>query len=135
MPAKSGRLEKRIRLAVPVEITSLQYTSAYERTTTENVCSLGIRVLTEHAREQNERLMVRSLSGDLPALARVVYCQRLADGHFGIGLQFQGGAVSNIHRAIQLFASWAISSSFSTRFHLVMLHSSHQPLLLVETLP
>jgi hypothetical protein len=94
MPAKSGRLEKRIRLAVPVEITSLQYTSANERTTTENVCSLGVRVLTENARELNERLMIKSLAGDLRALARVVYCQRLPDGHFGIGLQFQGGAVS-----------------------------------------
>ena|ERR1700720_375750 len=94
MPAKSGRLEKRIRLAVPVEITSPQYTSSNERTTTENVCSLGMRVLAEHAREQDERLMIRSLAGDLRALARVVYCQRLPDGHFGIGLQFQGGSVS-----------------------------------------
>ena len=94
MPAKSGRLEKRIRLAIPVEITSLQYTGANERTTTENVCSLGIRVLAEHAREKNERLMIKSLAGDLRALARVVYCQRLPDGHFGIGLQFQGAAVS-----------------------------------------
>src|SRR5580700_4632862 len=97
MPVRAGRLEKRIQLAVPVEITSLQYTSANERTTTENVCSLGIRVLTQHARELNERLMIRSLAGDLRALARVVYCQRLPDGHFGIGLQFQGGAVSWLH--------------------------------------
>jgi hypothetical protein len=93
MPARSGRLEKRIRLAVPVEITSLQYTSANERTTTENVCSFGIRVLTLNARELNERLMIRSLVGDLRTPARVVYCQRLPDGHFGVGLQFQGVAV------------------------------------------
>ena len=26
-------------------------------------------------------------------LARVVYCQRLPDGHFAVGLQFQGGAL------------------------------------------
>jgi hypothetical protein len=94
MPAKSGRIEKRIRLTVPVEITSLQYTGANERTTTENVCSLGVRVLTENARELNERLMIKSLAGNLRVLARVVYCQRLPDGHFGVGLQFQGGAVS-----------------------------------------
>src|ERR1700722_2755377 len=94
MPVKSGRLEKRIQLAVPVEITSLQYTSASERTTTENVCSLGLRVLTQYARELNERLMIRSLDGDLRTLARVVYCQRLPDGHFGVGLQFQGVAVN-----------------------------------------
>src|SRR6266851_5054395 len=94
MPMKSGRLEKRIRLAVPVEISSPQNPSAAERTTTENVCSLGVRVLSQRAKELNERLMVSSLVGDLRTLARVVYCQRLPDGRFGIGLQFQGRAVN-----------------------------------------
>jgi len=93
MPMRSGRLEKRIRLAVPVEISSPQNPSAAERTTTENVCSLGIRVLTQRARDLNERLMINSLVGDLRTLARVVYCQRLPDGRFGVGLQFQGMAV------------------------------------------
>jgi hypothetical protein len=94
MPVRSGRLEKRIRLAVPVEIARLQYPSSNERTTTENVCSLGIRVLTQHAVELNERLMIRSLVGDLRTVARVVYCQRLPDGHFGVGLQFHGEGVN-----------------------------------------
>jgi len=94
MSLRSGRLEKRIRLAVPVEITSLQYPSANEQATTENVCSLGIRVLTQQARELNERLMISSLGGDLRTLARVVYCQRLPNGHFGVGMQFQGVAVN-----------------------------------------
>ncbi len=89
MPARSGRLEKRIRLAVPVQISSLQGSAATERTTTENVCSLGIRILSQRARELNERLWVRSLDGDLRTLARVVYCKRLPDGRFGLGLQFQ----------------------------------------------
>jgi hypothetical protein len=90
MPARSGRLEKRIHLAVPVQISSLLHPAATERTTTENVCSLGIRVLTQRARDLNERLMISSLMGDLRTLARVVYCERLPDGRFGIGLQFHG---------------------------------------------
>ena len=94
MPARSGRLEKRIRLAVPVHISSLQDPAAEERTTTENVCSLGMRVLTQRARELNERLMISSLVGDLRTLASVVYCQRLQDGRFGVGLQFQGLVVN-----------------------------------------
>jgi len=94
MPAGSGRLERRIRLAVPVEVSSPQNPSASERTTTENVCSLGIRVLSQRAKELNERLLVSSIVGDLRTLARVVYCQRLPDGRFGIGLQFQGRTVS-----------------------------------------
>jgi hypothetical protein len=94
MPARSsGRLEKRIRLAIAVEISSPRDPAATERTTTENVCSLGLRVLTQRAKEMNERLMINSLAGDLRTLARVVYCQRLPDGRFGVGLQFQGLAV------------------------------------------
>jgi hypothetical protein len=86
---RSGRLEKRTRLAIPVQISSLQDPPATERTTTENVCSLGVRVLVRRPRELDGRLVVKSLSGDLQALARVVYCQRLSDGRFGVGLQFQ----------------------------------------------
>ena len=38
--------------------------------------------------------MISSLAGDLRTFARVVYCQRLPDGRFGVGLQFQGIAVA-----------------------------------------
>jgi hypothetical protein len=93
MPVRSGRLEKRIRLAVPVQISRLLDPAATERTTTENVCSLGIRILTQRARDLNERLMISSAMGDQRTLGRVVYCQRLPDGRFGIGLQFQGQVV------------------------------------------
>ena len=88
MPMRSGRLEKRIRLEVPVQISRPENPSSTERTTTENVCSLGARVFTQAAKHQDERLMIDSLAGDLRTLARVVYCQRLSDGRFGVGLQF-----------------------------------------------
>ena len=89
MPERSGRFEKRTRLAVPLQISSLQDPITAERATTENVCSLGARVLMKWPREPNGRLLISSLDGNLRALARVVYCQRLSDGCFGIGLQFQ----------------------------------------------
>jgi hypothetical protein len=94
MPTRSGRLEKWTRLTVPVEISNPQDPTGTERTTTENASALGIRVLTQRARAPNERLMIKSLEGELRALVRVVYCQRLPDGHFGVGLQFQGQAVN-----------------------------------------
>jgi hypothetical protein len=49
--------------------------------------------LTQRAKELNERLMIRSLVVDMRTLARVVYCQRLPAGNFGVGLEFQGIAV------------------------------------------
>src|SRR5258707_12815197 len=93
MAVRSGRLEKRMQLSLPVQISSLYDPSTTERTTTENVCSLGMRVVTQKAKDLNERLMVSSLAGDLRSLARVVYCQRLPDGRFVVGIQFQGHSV------------------------------------------
>ena len=61
MAVRSGRLEKRIQLSLPVQISNPFDPSKAERTTTENVCSLGMRVLTQKAKELNERLMIRSL--------------------------------------------------------------------------
>jgi len=88
MPMRSGRLEKRTALAIPVRIFSTQEPSVIERTITENISSLGIRVVVSHYRQMNERLVVRSSDGDLQTQARVVYCQTLSDGQFAIGLQF-----------------------------------------------
>jgi len=93
MPLKSGRLEKRAQLAVPVRISSLLETGS-ERSTTENVCPSGLRIVTRKPRRLNERLLVQSLDGDLRTFARVVYCQRLSEGRFGVGLQFEVQAAS-----------------------------------------
>jgi len=90
MPMRSGRLEKRTRLAIPVRISSLQEPSAGERSTTENICSLGIRVVVGRARDLNERILIKSTDGELEANARVVYCERLLDGRFALGLEFHG---------------------------------------------
>jgi hypothetical protein len=93
MPVRFGRLERRVQLSLPVEISNPEDPSATERTTTENVCSMGVRLVAEHARELNEQLMIYSFVGDLRRLARVVYCQRLPNGRFGIGVEFESVAV------------------------------------------
>jgi len=100
MPMRSGRLEKRTRLAVPVRISSLKEPSAGERSTTENICSLGLRVLVRHARELNERLLIKSADGELQADARVVYCERLHDGRFALGLEFCGEVTKWLQRSL-----------------------------------
>ena len=88
MSMRFGRVEKRIRLAIPVRISSLKEPSAGERSTTENICSLGLRALVRRTHELNERLLVKSIDGELQAAARVVYCERLLDGRFALGLEF-----------------------------------------------
>jgi hypothetical protein len=81
-------------MAVPLQISSVQDPAEMERTTTENVCSTGARVLSQSARERGEQLLIRSLVDGLRTIARVIYCQRLPDGRFGIGLHFQGSALA-----------------------------------------
>ncbi len=90
MSSTEGRIEKRLRLSVPLELSKLLDPNVRERTVTENVCSSGARVLIRWAMEPNERLMVRFLELNLRTQARVVYCQQLPDGRFGLGFQFQG---------------------------------------------
>ncbi len=94
MSSTEGRIEKRLRLSVPLELSKLQDPSGADRTVTENVCSVGARVLTRRAVEPNERLMVRFLEVNLQTEARVVYCQRLPNGRFCLGLHFQGMSMS-----------------------------------------
>ena len=95
-----GRLEKRTRLAVPIRISSLKEPSAGERSTTENICSLEIRVLVRHARKLNERLLIKSTDGELQTDARVVYCERLLDGRFALGLEFHGEVTSWLKKSM-----------------------------------
>jgi hypothetical protein len=100
MPMRSGRLEKRTPLTIPVRISSPKEPAAGERSTTENICSLGIRVLVRHARKLNERLFIKSADGELEADARVVYCERLVDGRFALGLEFRGEVTNWLKRSL-----------------------------------
>lgn len=95
MATRTGRVEKRIHLELPMQISSLQKPGSRdlsEKMTTENVSTHGVRVLTKRALPLQERLLVTSLTGsDRPIPARVVYCQPLAEGVFGVGLRFEKG--------------------------------------------
>jgi hypothetical protein len=87
-------------LAVPVRISSLKDPSADERSTTVNICSLGIRVLVRHARELNERLLIKFADGELQTDACVVYCERLVDGRFALGLEFRGEIANSVKKTM-----------------------------------
>jgi hypothetical protein len=96
MATRIGRVEKRIRLEVPMQISGLQKRPSAdltEKTITENVSTHGARVVNRHPLSPHERLLVSSHSGrGIRTSALVVYCQPLANGLFGVGLQFQDTA-------------------------------------------
>jgi len=51
MSSTEGRIDKRLRLSVPLELSKLQDPSVRIEAVTENVCSVGARVLTRRAVE------------------------------------------------------------------------------------
>jgi len=95
MATGAGRVEKRTHLKMPVQISrgqSPDLAEFIENTTTENVCSRGVRVLTRRALQPREWLWVTPVVGsEMPKPAQVVYCQPVAGELFGVGLQFQEG--------------------------------------------
>ena len=93
MRMQAGRMAPRIRMKVPVQLESLEKLGLAERTLTENVCPLGIRVVTKRPWQPGETLQITSPVGDLRAPARVIYCQPLRGDQFGVGLQFHGPQV------------------------------------------
>ena len=105
MAVQTGRVEKRIRLEVPVQISRLEtpgFTDLPEETTTGNVSTHGVRVLTKRALPPQERLLVTSpICSEEPIRARVVYCQPLAEGVFGVGLQFEKGGATALRELSQ----------------------------------
>jgi len=84
----ASRLEKRIPMAVAVQVSGHAQVPGVETTFTENVSSRGARVVTVRRWQPEDRLMIASLPGDFRATARVAYCQPLRDAGFVIGVEF-----------------------------------------------
>lgn len=56
---------------------------------TENISANGVRAVTTIPFQPQERVYITSPNGKIRTYARVVYCQRLANQCFAIGLQLQ----------------------------------------------
>jgi hypothetical protein len=87
MQPAAKRLEPRTPLKITVDLSSLDIHTLSQKGVTENVSPRGARVITTKAWKPNERLVVRSLLGDLRSRARIVYCERMAADAYVIGLE------------------------------------------------
>jgi hypothetical protein len=92
MAVQTGRSHKRITKHVAVELVrsdALQTPDAphtKETAIAQNVSTRGMRVATEHAWRQGDRVLLTSSRG-FRARARVVYCQRMKNNKFAVGLE------------------------------------------------
>lgn len=90
----SGRMERRLPIIVVVRLARAESTGSEndERTFTDNISSGGARVFSTRLWQLGDAVRV-TLRNEDSASGNVVYCQRLDDGRFVIGLEFQGRPV------------------------------------------
>jgi hypothetical protein len=84
-----GRIEKRIPMAVPVDLLVVEEKLVSERVVTVNVSPHGARVVTKRHWRPGEQPWVASLTSYLRLQGSVVYCRPLTNGDFCLGLKFR----------------------------------------------
>jgi len=91
---QSGRLHRRIHLTVPVKLLNPWEPRVAEDGVTENVSPRGARVLVKTPIEPDALLLLKSPTPRFRTSVRVVYCELLSGGQFGLGLQVEGPSVN-----------------------------------------
>ena len=83
----NGRSEKRVARAMTVEVFVPEETELNEKTLTENVSAHGARVLMQLKLQPGQRVLVSSPNEGVSSQARIVYCQRVSERSFAVGLE------------------------------------------------
>ena len=86
----NGRSEKRITGTVSVEVCLQDEPRLNERMLTENVSAHGARVFMERKLQPGQQVLVSSPKEGVRSQGRIVYCERLSEGRFVVGLEFSG---------------------------------------------
>jgi hypothetical protein len=85
----NGRKERRLPTLVVVNLVSLEPVNneRHERTYTDNISSHGARVRSTYAWRLREVAEITPANGETPVRGEVVYCQRLDNDGFFVGLK------------------------------------------------
>ncbi len=86
----NGRSEKRIERTVSVEVCTQDEPKLKERMLTENVSAHGARVFMERKLQTGQRVLVSSPKEGVHSQARIIYCQRVSEKRFAVGLELSG---------------------------------------------
>jgi hypothetical protein len=86
----NGRSERRIARTVSVEVCLQDELKVEEKMLTENVSAHGARVLMKQKLQPGQELLVSSPREGVRSQARIVYCQRVSEGRFAVGLELSG---------------------------------------------
>ena len=88
-----GRIEKRVPMAVPVDLVIAEEILVTERVVTVNVSPHGARVVSKRRWRTEEQPWLASLTSYFRLQGSVVYCQPQTDGDFCVGLKFRASFV------------------------------------------
>jgi hypothetical protein len=99
MAVPTGRSNKRIPRELMVELALPDASQLREAAIVQNVSARGMRVATEHVWRPGDRVLLSSPESGFRTQARVVYCQRLENNKFAVGLELLGplGELANPH--------------------------------------
>jgi len=86
----NGRSEKRMARTVSVEVCLQDEPRLNERMLTENVSAHGARVLMEQKLQPGQQVLVNSPKEGVRTQARIIYCQRVSERRFAVGLELSG---------------------------------------------
>jgi hypothetical protein len=91
----TGRTEKRLPIIMVVRIMHCEPAGAAgeEKTYTDNISPHGARVFSKHLWQAGDAVRVTPLSND-SVCGKVVYCLKLPDDRYSIGVQFQSHPVA-----------------------------------------
>jgi hypothetical protein len=91
-PTLVGRVERRLPIIVVVRLAPAERPDTdadqSEKTYTDNISLHGARVISRFPWQPGEMVNVAPLNYDC-GCGKVVYCQRLADGRYAFGVNFQ----------------------------------------------
>lgn len=83
-----GRKEARTPVRLLVHILSVRDPRLTELVAVENLSPRGARVTAQRSWELGSHVVIKSPSGVLGDRARVVYCQKVGEKRFTLGLDF-----------------------------------------------
>ena len=88
-PLETGRTEHRMDVSLAGRLEPAGARTASERIMIRNLSSHGARVISGRSWRQHDHVNLSETVGDYHLDAEVVYCERLADNRFAVGLKFQ----------------------------------------------
>ena len=84
----TGRIERRLLIIVVVRLAPVLAAAADgEKTFTDNISRHGARIFSKRAWQPGDVVRVTPLNTG-PSWGKVVYCQKLSDDRFSVGVKF-----------------------------------------------